>query len=220
MSKQFAVIGMGRVGTAAAATLDSLGHDVLGIDCNEDVVQDLADELPHINLVCADATEGGVLSNLGLDQFDGAAVMMGENLGAGVLVTMILKDLNLPLVIARANNRLHARVLERVGADQVAEPEREFGESLGHRMASPGIQDYLNLGEGEALVRMKVPETWIGKTLSDLRLPEKNGIDVVTIKSSEFAGTIPPRSDLPLRRGDFLVLGGSKKRLDELQELD
>lgn len=220
MSKQFAVIGMGRVGTAVANTLDSLGHDVLGIDRDEELIQDLADELPSASLVSADATEGGVLSNLGLDQFDGAAVVIGEELGASVLVTMVLKDLGVPLVIARANNRLHARVLERVGADYVVEPEREFGESLGHRMASPGIQDYLDLGDDEALVRMTVPEEWVGKSLRDLRLPETNGIEVVTLKTADRTGTIPPRADLPLGKGDLLVLGGPKKRLDELQALD
>ena len=220
MSKQFAVIGMGRVGASLVRTLDSLGHDYLGIDCDEERIQDLAAELPGASLVAADATEGTVLRDLGLENFDGAAVVVGNNDQASVLVTLILKDLNVPVVFSRASSTLHARVLERVGADHVVQPEREFGEHLAHRIASPGIQDYLELSEDEALVKMTTPREWVGKTLKELRLPEKNGVEVVTIRSADRLDTIPPRPDVPLERGDLLVLGGPKRRLDELQELD
>ncbi len=119
---------MGRVGASIVRTLGSLGHDVLGIDCDEDLIQDLSAELPGANLIVADATEGTVLRDLGLEHFDGATVVIGENIQASVLVTLILKDLGVPSVIARANNDLHARVLDRVGADYVIQPEKEFGE--------------------------------------------------------------------------------------------
>ena len=95
-----------------------------------------------------------------------------------------------------------------------------MGERLAHRIASPGIQEYLELSEDEALVKMTAPQEWVGRTLKELRLPEKNGVEVVTIRSANRLGTIPPRADLPLERGDLLVLGGPKRRLDELQELD
>jgi trk system potassium uptake protein TrkA len=220
MSKQFAVIGMGRVGTSLVKTLDTLGHDYLGIDCDEERIQDLAAELPGASLVAADATEGTVLRDLGLESFDGAAVVVGNNDQVSVLVTLILKDLKVPVVFARASSVLHARVLERVGADHVVQPEREFGEALAHRISSPGIQDYLDLGADEALVRMTAPEEWVGKTLKELRLPEKSGVEVVTIRSAGRRDTIPPHPDLPLERGDLLVVGGPKRLLDELQELD
>lgn len=220
MSKQYAVIGMGRVGASLARTLDELGHDVLGVDRDEGLIQDLSADLPNISLVTADAAEGHVLSELGLARFDGAAVVIGENIQASVLVTLVLKELGVPLVMARASSPLHARVLERVGADHVTEPEREFGEYLGHRMASPGIQDYLDLGESEALVRMSVPEDWVGKSLAELELPRKSGVEVVTLKPRDRAGVIPPRPDVPLEKGDVIVLGGPKKRIDELAALD
>ena len=220
MSKQFAVIGMGRVGTSLVRTLDSLGHDYLGIDCDEERIQDLAAELPGASLVAADATEGTVLRDLGLEDFDGAAVVVGNNDQASVLVTLILKDLKVPVVMSRASSELHARVLERVGADHVVQPEREFGEHMAHRIASPGIQDYLDLGDDEALVKMTTPEEWVGKTLQELKLPQRNNVEVITIKSADRPDTIPPRVDLPLERGDLLVLGGRKRSLDELKELD
>ena len=219
MSKQFAVIGMGRVGASLVRTLDSLGHDALGIDCDEDRIQDLSAELPGVNLIVADATEGTVLRDLGLEHFDGATVVIGESIQASVLVTLILKDLGVPSVIARANNDLHARVLDRVGADYVIQPEKEFGEFLARRMSSPGILDYLELGQDEAVVEMEVPRQWIGRSLVDLQLYRKRDVTVLAIKGKGEGGALP-RPEQPLREGDVLVIGGKKKAVDRLDPSD
>ena len=216
MSKQFAVIGMGLVGTSLIRTLDSLGHEVLGVDRNEDLIQDSSDELPNVHLVAADATERTVLRDLGLEELDGAAVTIGEgNVEANVLVTLILKDLGVPLIFSRANDSLHARVLERVGADHVVQPEKEFGEFLARQMASPGIQDYLDLGEDEALIEIEVPNEWVGKTLKDLQLHRKKDLTVLAIKNKGQGGALP-QPDTPLEEGTVLVVGGSKKELDKI----
>ena len=210
---------MGRVGASLVKTLDSLGHDALGIDCDEDRIQDLSAELPGANLIVADATEGTVLRDLGLEQFDGATVVIGESIQASVLVTLILKDLGVPSVIARANNDLHARVLDRVGADYVIQPEKEFGEFLARRMSSPGILDYLELGQDEAVVEMEVPRQWIGKSLVDLQLHRKRDVTVLAIKGKGEGGALP-RPEQPLREGDVLVIGGKKKAVDRLDPSD
>lgn len=215
MSKQFAVIGMGRVGASLARTLDSFGHDVLGIDCDEDLIQDLSGELPNVHLVVAEATEAEVLRDLGLEHFDGAAVVIGESIQASVLVTLILKDLGVPLVISRASGLLHARVLERVGADHVIEPEKEFGEFLARQMSTPGIQDYLELGQDEAVIEIEVPQEWVDKSLADLQLHRKKDLTVLAIKGEGKEGSLP-RPKTPLQEGDMLVIGGPKKELDTL----
>ena len=215
MSKQFAVIGMGRVGSSLVKTLDSLGHDVLGIDWDEDLIQDLSTELPNAHLVVADATEPPVLRDLGLEHFDGAAVVIGENIQASVLATLVLKDLGVPLVLSRANNQLHARVLERVGADHVVQPEKEFGEFLARRLSTPGIMDYLELGRDEALIELEVPSEWVGESLAELQLHRKKGLTVLAIKGEGKEGTIP-RPEAPLQKGDILVVGGAKEELDRL----
>ncbi len=219
MSKQFAVIGMGRVGASLVRTLDSLGHDVLGIDCDGDRIQDLSDELPGASLVAADATEDSVLRDLGLDRFDGAAVVIGESIQSSVLVTLILKDLGVPMIFSRANNDLHGRVLERVGADHVIQPEKEFGEFLARQMSLPGIQDYLELGEDEALIEIEAPQSWIGKSLADLQLHRKKDLTVLAIKGREKGDTLP-KPETPLQEGDILVVGGPKKELDKLDPAD
>jgi trk system potassium uptake protein len=207
---------MGLVGTSLIRTLDSLGHEVLGVDRNEDLIQDSSDELPNVHLVAADATERTVLRDLGLEEFDGAAVTIGEgNVEANVLVTLILKDLGVPLIFSRANDSLHAKVLERVGADHVVQPEKEFGEFLARQMALPGIQDYLDLGEDEALIELEVPSEWVGKALKDLQLHRKKDLTVLAIKNKGQGGALPQPST-PLEEGTVLVVGGPKKELDKL----
>jgi trk system potassium uptake protein TrkA len=219
LSKQFAVIGMGRVGASLVKTLDSLGHDVLGIDSDGDRIQDLSDELPGASLVAADATEDSVLRDLGLEQFDGAAVVIGESIQGSVLVTLILKDLGVPMIFSRANNDLHGRVLDRVGADHVIQPEKEFGEFLARQMSLPGIQDYLDLGQDEALIEIEVPREWVDKTLADLQLHRKKDLTVLAIKGVNKGGTLP-QPDTPLQKGDILVVGGPKRELDKFDPAD
>lgn len=214
MSRQFVVVGLGRLGIAMVGTLHSLGHDVLGIDKREDVIQELADELPNAYLVAADAADEGVLRGLNVEGFDSAAVVIGENhVEAGILATANLKELGVPMVVARATGKLHARVLERVGADRVIQPEREMGEQVARTLASPSVLDYVDLGGDEAVIEAEVPKPWVGKSLAQLALSRKLGLTVLALKPRGGAGTIP-RGETVLREGDVLVVGGYRKDLD------
>ncbi len=218
MSKQFAVIGMGRLGLAMARTLDELGHTVLGIDADEELIQSLADDLPHAHLVAADASDENVLRDLGVHNFDGAAVVIGQNIHAGILATVILKEMGVPHVIARASSATHARVLEKIGADRVIQPEKEMGAQVARTLASPVILDYVDLGDDEAVIETEVPNDWIGQSLADLALSRKSGVTVLALKAKGQAGTIP-RGDTVLHEGDVMVIGGLKKNLDKLDML-
>ncbi len=214
MSRQFVVVGLGRLGIAMVGTLHSLGHDVLGIDMREDVIQELADDLPNAHLVAADATDEDVLRGLNVEGFDAAAVVIGENhLEAGILATANLKELGVPMIVARATGKLHAKVLERVGADRVIQPEREIGEQLARTIASPVLLDYVDLGEDEALMEAQVPRAWLDKSLSELDLSQKMGLTVMVLKPKGGPGSLPHGASV-LHEGDVLVVGGSKKALD------
>jgi trk system potassium uptake protein len=215
VSKQFAVIGMGRVGASVVRTLEALGHDVLGLDRDEDLIQDLSLEMPSAHLVTADATESTVFWDLGLEHFDGAAVVIGEDIQASVLVTLLLKDLGVPLVTARANSPLHARVLEKVGADYVVQPEKEFGELLARQMASPSLKDYLELGQDEAVIEVEVPQKWVGKSLADLQLHRKKDLTVLAVNGEGKEGSLP-HPGVAFEEGDMLVIGGPKEEIDGL----
>ena len=214
MNRQFAVVGLGRLGISMVETLDSLGHEVLAIDKKEDVIQDLADDLPNVHLVATDATDEDVVRGLNVEGFDAAAVMIGENhIEAGILATATLKEVGVPKIVARATNGIHARVLERVGADRVIQPEREIGEQLARTIASPVLLDYVDLGEDEALMEAQVPRAWLDKSLSELDLSQKMGLTVMVLKPKGGPGTLP-HGDSVLHEGDVLVVGGAKKALD------
>jgi trk system potassium uptake protein TrkA len=214
MSRQFVVVGLGRLGISMVATLDSLGHEVLGIDSKEDVIQDLADDLPNVHLVAADATDEDAMKGLNVDGFDAAAVMIGEDhVEAGILATATLSEVGVPKIIARATGGIHARVLKKVGADRVIQPEREIGEQLARTMASPTLVDYVDFGEDEALIEAQVPREWLGKSLAELALSHERGLTVVALKPKGGPGILP-HGDSVLREGDVLVVGGSKKVLD------
>ena len=213
MSRQFVIIGLGRLGGAMIGTLTSLGYDVLGIDTDEEAVQELSAEFPSAHLVAADATEESVLHDLDIGHFDGAAVVIGENMEAGILATANLKEMGVPFVVARANSKLHARVLERIGADRVIEPEKEMGAQVARTMASPSVMDYVDLGGDEALIEAEVPAEWVGKSLSELHLARKSGLTVLAVKPKGEAGTIPD-ADTVFGNGDVVVVGGTKEKLD------
>ena len=213
MSRQFVIIGLGRLGSAMLDTLLSLDHEVLGIDFDADLVQDLSGEYPQAHLVTADATEESVLRDLNVGQFDGAAVVIGENMEAGILATANLKELGVPFVVSRAISKLHGRVLEMIGADRIIEPERDMGAQVARTMASPAVMDYVDLGENEALIEAEVPKEWVGKTLADLHLSRESGLTVLALKPKGKSGTIPS-GDTDLNEGDVIVVGGNKEALD------
>ena len=213
MSRQFVIIGLGRLGSAMLDTLLSLNHEVLGIDFDEDLVQDLSSEYPQAHLVAADATEESVLIDLNVGHFDGGAVVIGENMEAGILATANLKELGVPFVVSRAISKLHGRVLERIGADRIIEPERDMGAQVARTMASPALMDYVDLGEDEALIEAEVPNEWVGKPLADLHLSRANGLAVLAVKPKGKAGSIPS-GDTVLNEGDVIVVGGAKEALD------
>jgi trk system potassium uptake protein len=213
MNQQFVVVGLGRLGISMVVTLDSLGHEVLAINKREDVIQNLTDELPSVHLVATDATDEADVRGLNVEGFDAAADMIGENLVEAGVLAAILKEIGVPRIVARATGSIHARVLEKVGADRVIQPEREIGEQLARTRASPVLLDYVDLGEDEALNSAQVPRAWLDKSLSELGLSQKMCLTVLALKPKGGPGFLP-HGDTVLRDGDVLVVGGSKKALD------
>ena len=214
MNLQFVVVGLGRLGISMVETLDSLGHEVLAIDKEEGVVQDLADDLPDVHFVAADATDEDAMRGLNVDGFDAAVMIREDHIEAGILATATLKEVRVPRIVARATSSIHARVLERVGADRVIEPEREIGKQVARTIASPGLLDYVDLGEDEALIETRVPREWLDKSLVELDLSQKMGLTVMAVKPKGGPGSLP-QGDTVLHDGDVLVVGGSKEDLDK-----
>ena len=168
--KQFLIIGLGRFGSSIAKTIYELGHDVLAIDKDEEKVQEISDYVTHA--VQMDSTDESILKTLGVTNFDVAVVTIGSNLQDSVMATLILKELGVKYIIAKANNELHAKVLTKIGADKVVLPERDMGTRVAHNLVSSNILDYIELSEEYSILEIEAIKEWFNTvSYTHLTLP-------------------------------------------------
>lgn len=215
-NKQFVVIGLGRFGESVAKTLYSLGHDVLAIDMDEDMVQEISDSVTHA--VQMDATDESALRTLGLRNFDVAVVTIGSNIQASVMVTLLVKDLGVKYIIAKGQSDLHAKVLYKIGADRVVLPEKDMGVRVAHNLVSASILDYIELSPDYSIMEMKALEEWNGKNLTELKLRSRYGINVMAIKKDDDIN-ISPSADEVISSDDIIVAIGSAEDLAKIEEI-
>lgn len=215
-NKQFVVIGLGRFGESVAKTLYGLGHDVLAIDMDEDMVQEISDSVTHA--VQMDATDESALRTLGLRNFDVAVVTIGSNIQASVMVTLLVKELGVKYIIAKGQSDLHAKVLYKIGADRVVLPEKDMGVRVAHNLVSASILDYIELSPDYSIMEMKALEEWNGKTLTELKLRSKYGINVMAIKKDDDIN-ISPSADEIISADDIIVAIGSAEDLAKIEEI-
>jgi trk system potassium uptake protein TrkA len=211
--KQFIVLGLGKFGSAVATTLVELGHEVLGVDNDEEIVNDLKDKITQA--VQADITEERVLKELGAKNFDAAIVSIGTDLEASILVAMLLKEMGLKYVIAKAQNNLHAKVLKKIGVDKVVFPERDMGARIARRLITPNIKDYVELEPDYNIMEIKALPEFVDKSLSELDMRNKYGINVLSIKRDN-SFNISPRAKDVIKKDDFLIVIGETKIITEL----
>ncbi|MGE5484892.1 MAG: potassium channel family protein [Ignavibacteriales bacterium] len=211
---EYAVIGLGRFGAAVAGSLDSLGHSVLGIDKDEHAVN--AASAYTTKAVQCDATDEQNLKALGLRNFDTAIVAIGD-LQASILVTLILKELGVKEVVAKASNEHHGKVLYKIGADRVVFPEREMGMRVAHNISSVNILDMIELSPEYSIVELTATKALIGKSLKDLDLRNRYQINVIAIRRGREINLTPNRDDT-IKEGDTVVMVGKNDRLRELEE--
>ncbi|MFZ5815404.1 MAG: potassium channel family protein [Bacillota bacterium] len=214
--KQIAVIGLGRFGSSVARTLQNMGHEVLGIDADEDLVDLMAGELTHA--VTCDCTDEEGLRALGLRNFDAVVVAIGHDVQASILTTVILKELGVPMVVAKAANELHGRTLSKVGADKVIYPERDMGARLAHSLLTGTETDYIELSPEYTIMEMSAPAKLVGKTLREANLRARFGISVMALKSGEAINAAPLATDT-IKQGDVMVLLGSNEGVRQLERM-
>ena len=216
MKQQFVVIGLGRFGGAVSRTLIELGHEVIGIDRNMRRVQEFSGMLPFVYE--ADSTDEAVMRELGVHLADHAVVAIGDDLQASILTTLILKDIGVPMVTAKAASEYHRRVLERIGADHIVQPERDTGIRLAHRLTSKSIVDYLELSPDFSLVEVVAPKEMHGKSLKELNLRAKFGCNVVAIRRADNSVNVSPMAEDVIREGDVLVMIGSNRNISRYEK--
>ncbi|CAM3046736.1 TrkA family potassium uptake protein [Paenibacillus sediminis] len=209
--QQFAVIGLGRFGGALATELMDLGYEVLGIDRDEEVVNDMSELLTHA--VVADATDEEVLRSLGIRNFDCGIVAIGNDIQMSILAAILLKDLGVKTVVAKAITTLHGRALEKIGVDRVIFPERDMGIRVAHQLVTPNLLDYIELSKDYSIVEMTVPEQLHGKTLAELNPRARFGCSIVALHKPNGVIVAPTALD-HLQKGDIMVIIGANEKID------
>lgn len=214
--KQFIVIGIGRFGMAVAERLYGLGHEVLAIDTDEDTIQRVSERVTHA--VTADATDENVLKSLGVRNFDVGVVAIGSDIQSSIIVTLMLKEMGVGYIVAKAQNDIHAKVLLKIGADRVVFPERDMGERVAHNLIGTNILEYIELSEEHSIIEYAVLQSWIGKDLRDLNLRAKYGVTVVAMRNRNEEGVnISPKADTKIKGGDILIVVGDNDDLKKLE---
>lgn len=199
------VIGLGRFGGAVAQSLMSLGHDVMGIDRDEEPVQVWADRLTHA--VQADATNVMVMRQLGAADFSHAIVGIGDNLASSLMTLMALCELEIRDIWVKALTDDHAKIAQRMGAHHVIFPEADMGERVAHLISGRMI-DYIELDDGFAIAKIHAPAMTFDKTLAESGVRETFGVTVVGVKrpNEDFQHATPQTR---VRSGDLLIVSGS-----------
>ena len=223
---KFAVIGLGKFGHTVATTLFDNGAEVIAIDSNKKLTEEIKGRVSAaINM---DSTDESALRENNIHEMDAVVLAIGNNIEVSILTSVILKKLGVSSIHAKVDSRIHARILEMLGVQNVVFPEEMIGIQLAHNILSTNVLQYYNLATGHSLVELSVPKEYIGNSLQDLALPTKKGVNVVAIKSDKLMVTedgenkiqkvindMPSANDI-IKEGDTLVLIGPESKINNL----
>jgi len=215
--KQFLVVGLGRFGESVARTLYELGNDVLAIDADGAIVQEISDYVTHAAQV--EVIDENNLKALGVGNFEVAIIAIGTDVQASIMATILVKELGVKYIIAKASNELHAKVLYKIGADRVVFPERDMGVRVAHNLRSSNILDFIELSPDYTIAEMVSLDEWHGKTLKQLNVRAVYGVNIVAIKRNDVVVNVSPAADDVIEPGDVVVAIGAADALSHLETL-
>ncbi|MGM9928244.1 MAG: potassium channel family protein [Bacillus sp. (in: firmicutes)] len=215
MKKEFAVIGLGRFGGSICRELIKLGVEVLAIDHVEERVNEFASIASHA--VIGDTTDESVLKSLGIRNFDHVIVAIGDDIQASILTTLMLKELGVKDITVKAQNDYHEKVLRKIGADHVVHPERDMGRRIAHKIVSNNVLDYLELSDEHSLVEIVASEKLDGKSLIDLDIRARYGINIVGFKRANEI-IVSPQANEIIQKGDVLIVIGADNDITRFEK--
>jgi trk system potassium uptake protein TrkA len=214
MKKHFSVLGLGRFGRYLSLTLAEQGFPVLAMDKDEKLVQEVSDFVAVARVL--DCTDIEALREAGVANSDVAVVAMGTNIEASVLAAMALKELEVPIVVAKAMDEMHGKILEKIGVSKVVYPEREMAERLARVLTSTNVLDIIDLSPDYTILEERASAQMVGKTLAQLfEFDKRSGVIVVAIKRNEHILVGPASSEI-IREGDVLVIVGEIEEVKKL----
>lgn len=213
--RQVLVIGLGRFGSSIARTLCEDGVQVLAIDRRMDLVEEMRDHLTQV--VQADSMDHDSMKALGVGEFDTAFVTIGADIKASCVTTMLLKELGVGHVVVKASDEFHGRMLEKLGADKVLYPERDMGRRIAHNLVSGNLLEYIELSPDFSMAEILADPGWAGKTLAELHLRDRLGINVVAVRSGDKTNPLPT-SGTVLQEGDIMLVVAGEETLLKLNK--
>ncbi|MHC1699027.1 MAG: TrkA family potassium uptake protein [Geobacteraceae bacterium] len=208
---RFCVIGLGNFGFHVAKNLYEAGHEVIAVDMDSEKVQRVQDFSSYA--IVADATSKDFLAGQGVGEMDAVVVSTGERSHMSTLITLYLKELNVPRILVKAISEDHGRILEKVGASEVIFPEKDMATKIAKSLSTPNILEFIPLDVEYSITEASPPAHFIGNSLSDLHLRKKFQVTVIGIKNTitnQFTPVPPP--NYVIQGSDLLVLIG--KSLD------
>ena len=214
---QFAIIGIGNFGYYLGRHLYEKGHEVIALDITKAQVQKVKDIVSQA--VVVDATDREALESLGISHVDAAVVCIGTRMQASILATLHLKELGLKNILAKATSEEHGRILKKVGASEILFPEKDLAIGVASRLDNPNMLDYLPFIEGYSIVELAPPKDFVGKTLRELDLINRFGIQVLAVKEIIPKGlTLIPKANFQIKDSDALIVLGPDETLKEFQK--
>jgi trk system potassium uptake protein TrkA len=214
--RQAVVIGLGIFGSNIAKTLFENGFDVVAIDKKKEMVQKMANL--STRAIVADATDKSILETIGIQPDDIVIVSFGEDLAASTLLTLHLKELGVKTIIVKAPHEDHKRILEMVGATEVIIPEQEMAKRVAKSIIAPNVLDFLSLSDGYVISEVAPPESFIGKTFSDLHLRSRFKVTVLAIRDAltDHLRMVPAASFI-IKDSDVLIVIGREEDVGKLK---
>lgn len=214
---RFVVVGLGHFGSFVAKRLYELGHEVVAVDTNANLVDQHG---PFVSrALVGDGTKKEVLDEAGADNADAAIISTGDNLGASVLTLLALRDLGCQQIYVKVQSIEHARIAEALGAHETVFPEMQAATNLAQRITSGKLLTYTAYSEQFGIQEMAVPNSWNGKSLQELRLPQEHHIQVVAVHDNLQDTITIPDSSKPLLPSDTLLIAGAPDRLEAVTKL-
>ena len=212
-SKQYLVCGLGRFGMSLAQSLCKLGQEVLAVDSDEELVNSIA---PYVTqAVQLDVTDEAALHSLGVKNFDAAVVSIGQNIRDSILVCVLLKEMGVPFLVAKATDDLHAKVLRKIGVDRVVFPERDMGARVARSITTPSVLELMELSDDYQILETLVPAKWVGHTLLGLDVRRKYKVNILAIHRGD-RFMVSPAPDMPFEENDTLLVMGKRADVDHL----
>ena len=213
-AKQFVVLGLGRFGSSLATTLADAGYEVMAVDKCEEKVQDISPIVTQA--VQAEVTDIDTLRSLGIRNFDVAIVAIGKDMQSSIMTTLLLKEMGIPYVVAKASTEIHQRVLEKIGADRIILPERDMGKRIATNLITGNIIDYIQLSRDYSIMEFSILSQWNGRSIKDINIRANYGVNIIAVERNGDIN-VSPGPDYILQEDDLLVVVGKNQSIRELE---